>query len=45
MTDSWALFWAALLVVTLLGYTILAVFVTIGGFKDIREMFRKLGKR
>lgn len=45
MTGSWTLFWGALLAVTLIAYSILVVFVTIGGFRDIREMFRKLGKR
>ena len=45
MTNPWVLFWGGLLAVTLISYVILAVVVTIGGFGDIREMFRKLSRR
>ncbi len=38
----WIVFWAALLGITLLAYTILVVRVTLGGYRDIQEMFRKL---
>ena len=42
MTGWWIVFWGALLGTTLIAYAVLAVIVTIGGFQDIRSMFRKL---
>jgi hypothetical protein len=40
--DGWINFWGALLVVTLLFYALMVLYVSIGGFKDIRQMFRSL---
>ncbi len=40
--NEWIFFWGALLLVTLLLYTVMVVYVSIGGFKDIRQMFRSL---
>ncbi len=40
--SGWIFFWGALLLVTLLFYTVMVVYVSIGGFKDIRQMFRSL---
>ena len=41
---TWLDFWTLLLVLTLLLFTVLAVVVAIGGFFDIRRMFRTLAK-
>ena len=40
--DGWINFWGALLVATLLFYSLMVLYVSIGGFRDIRQMFRKL---
>ena len=40
--SGWIFFWGALLLVTLMLYTVMVVYVSIGGFKDIRRMFRTL---
>jgi hypothetical protein len=40
--DGWIDFWGALLVVTLLFYALMVLYVSIGGFRDIRQMFRTL---
>ncbi len=40
--NGWIFFWGALLLVTLVSYTVMVVYVSIGGFKDIRQMFRSL---
>ncbi|MCP4848118.1 MAG: hypothetical protein GY899_09260 [Verrucomicrobiaceae bacterium] len=40
--NEWIFFWGSLLIVTLLFYTVMVVYVSIGGFKDIRQMFRSL---
>lgn len=42
MSDPWIIFWIGLLGLTIMAYTVLAVVVTIGGFRDIRAMFRRL---
>ena len=40
--DGWIDFWGALLVATLVFYALMVLYVSIGGFKDIRQMFRSL---
>ena len=45
MSNPWTLFWTILLGLTLLAYTALAIHVTIGGYHDIKSMFRKLRER
>ena len=40
--NEWIFFWGFLLIVTLMFYTVMVVYVSIGGFKDIRQMFRSL---
>ena len=40
--NGWIIFWGALLLVTLVSYTVMVVYVSIGGVKDIRQMFRSL---
>ena len=42
MSGAWSTFWGALLGVTLVAYVGLVVFVSIGGFQDIRAMFERL---
>lgn len=39
---AWTIFWGLLLLVTLSFYSVLVVYVTIGGFSDIKQMFKKL---
>ena len=40
--DGWIDFWGALLVVTLVIYALMVIYVSIGGFRDIKRMFRTL---
>lgn len=40
--DGWINFWGALLVVTLVVYALMVIYVSIGGFRDIKRMFRTL---
>ena len=40
--NAWMSFWGILLLVTLVLYTVLVVYVTIGGFVDIKKMIKKL---
>lgn len=40
--SGWIFFWGALLLVTLVSYTVMVVYVSIGGLRDIRQMFRSL---
>ena len=40
--NGWIFFWGALLIVTLVFYTVMVVYVSIGGLRDIRQMFRSL---
>ncbi len=40
--NGWIFFWGALLLVTLVSYTVMVVYVSIGGLRDIRQMFRSL---
>ena len=42
MNSGWTMLWGGLLAATLVAYTILTVVVTLGGWKDIRAMFRNL---
>lgn len=42
MNSGWIVFWGGLLGITLVAYAVLAVVVSIGALKDIRDMFRKL---
>jgi len=39
---AWAWFWAVLFVASMLVFFGLAVAVTIGGLRDVKEMFRNL---
>jgi len=40
--NGWIFFWGGLLLVTLVFYTVMVMYVSLGGFKDIRQMFRSL---
>jgi hypothetical protein len=40
--SGWMTFWAILLGASLTGFAVLAVVVAIGGFFDLRAMFRTL---
>jgi len=40
--QAWSIFWGLLLLVTMLFYAVLVVYVTIGGYADIKQMFKKL---
>lgn len=43
--DFWITFWTILLIISFTLFAILAVVVTIGGFFDIRSLFKSLGRR
>lgn len=43
MRTPWLAFWTTLLLTTLAAYSVLVVVVTIGGFRDMLTMFRRLG--
>ena len=38
--EGWINFWGALLLVTLVIYTVLVLYVSLGGVADIRNMFK-----
>jgi len=40
--SGWMTFWAILLGVSLAGFAVLAVVVAVGGFFDLKAMFRAL---
>ena len=43
--SAWATFWGVALAASLLAFALLAVAVTIGGWRDLRTMLRALGER
>lgn len=43
--DQWTIFWGALLVVVILIFAGVAVKVTIGGFFDVKEMFKGINEQ
>jgi hypothetical protein len=43
--EFWALVWTLVLALSLGGFAVLAVVVTIGGWKDLRELLADLRKR
>jgi len=42
--ESWSTFWLIVLVVTILAFVPLVLVVTVGGWLDIRHLFRALSK-
>ena len=40
--ESWITFWGAVLMLTLIVYSGLVLYVTVGGFSDIKKMFHSL---
>ena len=42
---TWELFWAVLFVVTMAVFFVLSVVVAVGGFYDVKAMFRNLRAR
>jgi len=42
--EGWINFWGALLLVTLIIYTVLVLYVSLGGVADIRSMFKSLSR-
>ncbi len=42
---SWELFWAVLFAGTMVVFLALSVVVTVGGFRDVKAMFRSLRAR
>ncbi|MDE0570825.1 MAG: hypothetical protein OSB44_09095 [Verrucomicrobiales bacterium] len=40
--EGWIIFWGALLLVTLIIYTVLVLYVSLGGVADIRKMLKSL---
>ena len=43
--EFWVVFWTIFLVLNLLVFAGLAIAVTIGGFRDIRAMFRNIDQQ
>ena len=43
--SAWATFWGWTLVITLAVFALLAVVVAIGGFFDVRELFRTIDEQ
>jgi len=43
--SAWVTFWTVLFAVVLGLYSVLVICVSIGGFKDIKDMFRNLDKK
>lgn len=43
--SAWASFWSVVLIVSLGGFAVLAVVVTVGGWRDLRAMLAELGER
>lgn len=43
--SSWANIWGMVLIASLALFTATAVTVTVAGFKDIRSMLRRIGKK
>ncbi len=43
--DQWMLFWKIVLVAGMIAFAVLAVTVSIGGFYDIRRLFKRLRER
>ena len=41
----WLVFWQIFFVVVLVGFAFMSVWVTIGGYKDIRKLFARLDKQ
>ncbi|MFH1613906.1 MAG: hypothetical protein ABIG61_02325 [Planctomycetota bacterium] len=41
----WIVVWTVLLIIGLAVFAVLAVVVTIGGFFDVRSLFRKIDKQ
>jgi hypothetical protein len=39
---NWVVFWKAVLIFTLIGYSILAVIVFFGGIRNVADMLREL---
>ncbi len=42
---SWELLWKIFLIITLVSYTILVIVVSIGGVKNIKDMFKDLNEQ
>ncbi len=43
--DTWALFWGLLLIVVLVIFAALSVVITIGGFFDVKALFKSIDKQ
>jgi len=43
--DAWAIFWGWLLIIVLVIFAVLAVAVTIGGFFDVKALFKTMDKQ
>ncbi len=43
--DLWATFWGGLLIVVIIIFAVVAIKVTIGGFFDVKEMFKGINEQ
>ena len=44
-TSAWLTLWTAILVVTLSVFAVLTVVVAVGGYFDVKELFRSIDQR
>lgn len=43
--DAWATFWGWILIIVLGVFALLAVVITIGGYHDVRALFRSIDQQ
>ena len=43
--DAWAIFWGLLFIAVLVVFTILTVVIAIGGYFDVKSLFRTIDKQ
>jgi len=43
--DAWAIFWAVVLIVVLIIFTGVSIVVGIGGFSDVKALFRDIDEQ
>ncbi len=43
--SAWNEFWKGLIIVSMVSFAALSVFIMIGGFRDVRAMFRRIDRQ
>lgn len=44
MMEYWILLWKTIFIVTIVAFSVMAVWVTIGGYIDIKKLFTRLNE-